>query len=178
MFNDETLWGWVAIGIALIILMMSWFSSCSSKKETAVEYQVQTESNLSATVNDTRHDKEDIKKVERVDTLKNREINAGEISIERDTAGRPVKIVYLHTSDGIQTKWKTKTDTLREKEYILKTDTVFLHTENTAIEGKTKQKTDAHFGVLGFGGFWLLVFLGVIALFVLVKKYVAKYSGK
>lgn len=176
LFKDDALWGWLAVAVAMIILLMSWLTSCSSKKEAVMEYQVQAESNLSAMATEIRQTKDETKKIERIDTLKNSEITTGEISIERDTAGRPVRIVYLHSSDGVQTKWKTKTDTLREKEYILERDTVYLQKTDTAIEGKTKKKTDAHFGVLGFGGFWLLVCLGVVLLFVMIKKYIAKHS--
>lgn len=170
--EEKVVWAATAIVVALLIVILS---SCKAHKESTVDYRA-TSSEAYRERRAEEHERQmAIKMAERRDTLKEESTKTGQIEIERDTAGRPVKIIYEHNFNGIQTQGSSRIDTVYQKQVILLRDSIGSGRNDTLIDGKIKEKQDLgvknSWMLMGFCIFWLLV-AGVAAfLFIRVKKW-------
>lgn len=163
--------------LALIVVLLS---SCKTHKESTVDYQINSSESYQERRAEEHEKQMAIKMAERRDTIKEASTHTGQIEIERDTDGRAVKIIYEHIFNGIQTQGSFRIDTVYQKQVIVLRDSTGNGQKDTVIEGQTKEKENAGintWGLLGFGGFWLLVCFGVIVLFILIKKRLNQWKG-
>lgn len=169
--GEKICWAATIMILALLIVILS---SCRTHKESTVDYEI-TSSEAYQERRAEEHGKQlAIRKAEMHDTIKENVAQSGRIEIERDTAGRAVKIIYEHIFNGIQTQGSSRIDTVYQKQVIVLRDSTGSGQKDTLIDGKVKEKKD--FGVnswvgMGFCIFWLLIAGAAAYLFIRVKKW-------
>ena len=168
--DEKICWAATIMVVALLIVILC---SCKTHKENTVDYQINSVEDYQEHQFEGQSDQVGLLVSSQRDTLKETVHLSGQIDIERDTAGRTIRIIYDHIFNGLQTSGSSKRDTVVQKQVIILTDSVGNGQTDTDIKGKTKEKTDAGFGLFALVGFRLLVCLGAILLFILIKKIIA-----
>lgn len=163
--GEKICWAATILILALLIVILS---SCRTHKESTVDYEI-TSSEAYQERRAEEHGKQlAIRKAEMHDTIKENASQSGRIEIERDTAGRAVKIIYEHIFNGIQTQGSSRIDTVYQKQVIVFRDSIGSGHKDTLIDGKIKEKQDA-----GWGSWLILCFLMLgFLLFVFTVIYV------
>lgn len=169
--DEKICWAATIMVLALLIVLLS---SCKTHKESTVDYQINSSESYQERRAEEHEKQMAIKMAERRDTIKEASTHTGQIEIERDTAGRAVKIIYEHIFNGIQTQGSFRIDTVYQKQVILLRDSTGSGQKDIIIDGKVKEKKD--FGVnswvgMGFCIFWLLIAGAAAFLFIRVKKW-------
>lgn len=171
--DEKVFWSATVIITALLIAMLC---SCKTKKESTVDYQVAaTEAYQERRMQE--HEKQTAVNVTATrDTIDRTAIHAGLIEIERDSAGRVVKVEYLHSFNDHRESGSTKADTIIQTQRVVRTDTIRTEQTDTDIQGRTKEEKDMGWSLMGCGVFCLAVCLLVILLFVCIKKYSQRWG--
>lgn len=169
--DEKIAWSATVIILALLIVILC---SCKTHRETKVNYEITSSESYQERRAEEHERQMAVKTAERRDTVKEASTHSGQIDIERDTAGRAVKIIYEHIFNGIQTQGSFRIDTVYQKQVIVLRDSVGSGRNDTLIDGKVNEKKDL--GVnswvsMGFFIFWLLIAVAASVLFIWVKKW-------
>lgn len=168
--SEKVCWAAIIMIVALLVVLLC---SCKTQRSSTVDFTVDSSESHQERLFEGRNDHVDLQVAVQRDTLKETARQTGRIDIERDTAGRTIRIVYDHIFNGLQTLGSSRVDTVIQQQVIILRDSVGEGQTDTDIKGKAKEKTEAGFGLLALAGFWLVICLGAILLFILVKKLIA-----
>lgn len=175
--SEKIAWTVTAIILALLIVILS---SCKTHRENRVDYEISSSESYQQRRSEEHESYMAARMAERRDTVEESNTQTGQIEIERDTAGRAVKIFYEFFFDGMKTRGYMRVDTVYQKQVILLADSARNSQSAIVIEGQTKEKKEAGtgtWGLIGFGGIGLLVFVGIIVIFILIKKRQNQWKG-
>lgn len=167
---EKILW---IITILIPVLLILVLSSCKTHKERTVDYEITSSEAYQERRLKEHENQMAIRMAESHDTVRETATRSGQIEIERDTAGRAVKIIYEHIFNDIRTQGFSQTDTVYQKQVIVLRDSVGSGQKDSIIEGQTKEKKDIGINSLGtlvFCGFWLLIGGVASLLFILAKR--------
>ena len=165
---------WAAT-ILLLVLLALLLGSCRTRRETTVDYTLTSTEAYQERRAEEHERQMSMRKAESRDTVREASAHTGQIEIERDTAGRPVKIIYEHIFNGIRTQGSSGIDTVFQKQVILLRDSTGSSQKDTLIDGNVKEKQN--FGVspwaVGIGScvFWLLIAGVAAVVYIRVKKW-------
>lgn len=169
--SDEKIF--YAASIMIVALLIAMLCSCKTHKESALDYTVDSQEAYREHHFEGESDQVGLLVSAQRDTVKESVRRSGQIDIERDTAGRTIRIIYDHVFDGLQTSGSSRVDTVVKTQVIILRDSVGVGQTDTDIKGKAKEKTDAGFGLFALAGVCLAICLGAILIFLLVKKIIA-----
>ena len=154
------------LAVVLLTLLMCVLASCRTKKESAVDFVVNTSTAVRENVSESNRENILAGKTVIYDTVRETVRQNGQIDIERDTAGRPVKIVFEHLFDGLQTQGSSRIDTVFSKEVIIVQDSTASDKTDAVATGTVKEKKDV--GINPYETVFLVVvglgFIGALGL--------------
>lgn len=166
----------ILLVIALMVALTVSMTSCKTQKQASENYKIEQHQELSVSA-DTATAHVDVKTSSLLqDTARFHGTGQGKIEISRDSAGRPVEIIYVNTFDAESflsrfmamdfNSDNSRTNTQIAEETVTESET----------KGKTKEKTDAGFGLLGLGGFCFLMCVCSILFYIIVKRCVNRWQ--
>ena len=162
----KIVWGAIAIVLALFVVCLC---SCKTQESSTVDFTVDSSEDYQERSFDAQSDQRDILVALQRDTLKETVRQSGKIDIERDTAGRTIRIIYDHIFNGLQTSGSSRVDTVLQKQVIILRDSVGNGQTDTAIKGKSEEKTTVGFGLEGLLTWAAILCILCIGVFILVK---------
>lgn len=166
--DEKICWAVVIMILAMMIVILS---SCKTHKESVVDYELTSTETYQERRAEEHERQMAVSTAESRDTVREMSKQTGQIEIERDTAGRAVKIIYEHVFTGLQTQGSSRVDTVYQQQVIVLRDSVGNGQKDTTIEGRAKEKNDVGFTLTGMALLSFIVCVGLIVLFILVKKW-------
>lgn len=150
-------WLFATLAVVLLTLLMCVLASCRTKKESAVDFVVNTSTAVRENVSESNRENILAGKTVIYDTVRETVRQNGHIDIERDTAGRPVKIIFEHLFDGLQTQGGYRVDTVFSREVVMVRDSTASDTTDAVATGTVKEKKDVGINPYEAAFFWILM---------------------
>lgn len=172
--SDEKIF-WAAT-VMILALLTAMLCSCKTHKESTVDYEVTSSESYQERKAEEQERRMSVITAEKRDTVKETAARSGRIEIERDTAGRTIKIVYEHNFDGFLTQGSSRIDTVLQKQVIVLKDSTGNGKTDTEVDGHIKEKKDGGFTLIGVGAVSLFVCISLIVLYILVKRHLRRWE--
>lgn len=174
--DEKICWAATIMILALLIVILS---SCKTHRESRTDFEITTTESYQEHRTEGIGRQMAVKTVESRDTLRETGSGNGQIEIERDTAGRAVRIIYEYFFDGLRSEGITLRDTVFRQEVIVIRDSIGDGKTDLKAEGQIKEKKD--YGVntgalVGMGLVWLVICALVVFIFLRANKYVNRWN--
>lgn len=177
-YEREATWIWCTTIVVILTLLMCILSSCRTKKETTVDFQVESSTGFEQRTEEETKETLSAWQSEVRDTVSEKSVSSGRIEIVRDTAGRAVTIIYENIFNGLRTQGRETHDTVATKEVVVVRDSTADSRTQLTANGKTKEKKDSGVNLISFGWFWIPLLVLVLVLYFLIRKRVNSFTGK
>lgn len=154
------------MGLALLAVILN---SCGSHKESTVDYGISSTDSYQERRAEEHERQLGVRRDERHDTVRETAAQSGQIEIERDTAGRAVKIIYEHVFDGVRTLGSSRIDTVVQRQVVILRDSAGSGQNKMMVDGRATEKKDVGFSLAKLVIICFFVCLGIIFIYILVK---------